>query len=73
VFDFCEHDEDRVAALEDELEHLTRAFENRELPFPRTPESLDKFEANLAGLRARVQTARETLEKRRASNPLPAE
>ena len=73
VFDFCERDEDRVAALEDELEHLTLAFENRELPFPRTPESVDKFEANLAGLRARVQTARETLENRRAFNPLPPE
>jgi hypothetical protein len=34
VLDICQHDEDRVAALEDEIEHLTRAFESGELLVP---------------------------------------
>jgi hypothetical protein len=71
VLDICEHDEDRVAALEDEIERLTEAFESKELPFPRNPAAVEKFEGNLAELRANLQLARETLTARRAANPLP--
>jgi hypothetical protein len=71
VLDFCQHEEDRVEALEDEIEHLTHAFESQELPFPRTRVDIEKFEGNLAELRTKLQTARATLEKRRATNPLP--
>ena len=71
VLDICEHDEDRVAALEAEIGRLTEAFESKELPFPRTPAAMDKFEGNLAELKTNLQLAQETLAKRRAANPLP--
>lgn len=73
VLDICEEDENLVDAIEDEIEHLTHAFEIRELPFPRTAAAVTKFEENLAGLRAKLQTGRDRLAKRRAANPLPAE
>ena len=60
-----------MAALEDKIERLTEAFESKELPFPRTPAAVEKFEGNLAELRANLQLARETLTARRAANPLP--
>jgi len=71
VLDICEHDEDRVAALEAEIERLTEAFESKELPFPRTPAAMNKFEGNLAELKANLHLAQETLARRRAANPLP--
>jgi hypothetical protein len=71
VLDICEHDEDRVAALEAEIERLTEAFESKELPFPTTPAAMDKFEGNLAELKANLHLAQETLARRRAANPLP--
>src|SRR6516164_4223208 len=61
VLDVCQHDEDRVAALEAEIEHLTRAFESGEFPFPRTPANVEKFESDRAELQAKLQTARQTL------------
>jgi hypothetical protein len=71
VLDLCQFEQDRVDALEDEIEYLTSALESRELPFPGTQANIVKFEERLAELRAELQTARETLQERRAANPLP--
>ena len=70
TLDLCEYKEDRVAALEDEIDHLTDAFETEEVPFPRTKQNIAKFEANLAGLRTKLQSARSELKKSREALPV---
>ena len=71
ILDLCQCEEDRVDALEEEIEHLTNAFESGEMPFPRTKENTAKFEGKLADLRGKLRTARAALKKRRDANPLP--
>ena len=73
ILDLCECKEDWVDALEDEVDCLTEAFERRELPFPRTDDSVARFEARLNELRTKHREARKTLEKYRAANPLPVD
>jgi hypothetical protein len=71
VLDVCECKEDRVDALEDELDHLTHAFESQEMPFPRTQQNVAKFEANLEELRKKLRAAQAALKRSRDANPLP--
>ncbi|HEX7461468.1 MAG TPA: hypothetical protein VF317_04785 [Dermatophilaceae bacterium] len=69
--DACECREDRLDALEDEIERLTEAFDNHELPFPRTEETVEKFQSKLSELRDRRAAAQTTLERCREANPSP--
>jgi len=71
IVDLCQCREDRVDALEDEIDRLTEAFERQEMPFPGTKESVTRFEGRLDELRNRHRAERKALEKCRAANPLP--
>jgi hypothetical protein len=71
VVDLCQCKEDRVEALDDEIDHLSEAFEAHEIPIPRTKQNVAKFEANLERLRKELRTARGAFKKCRDANPLP--
>ncbi len=73
VFDLCQCHEDREEALENEIERLSDAFENHELPTPRTKHNIEKFEAHLGELRKKHKEAEGALKKCRDANPLPEE
>jgi len=69
VLDVCECKEDRVHALEDEIDSLTLAFQSEDVPSARTRQ----FEARLEELRKQLRTARASLKRTRDANPLPEE
>lgn len=71
VLDVCECKDDRVDALEDEIANLTLAFQNQDLPFPRTEHNVANFEAKLKDLQKRLAAARASLTRTRDANPLP--
>lgn len=71
VLDLCQCQEDQADALEAELAYLEDAFDSGEIPFPRTPQNIAKFEAYLGKLRRALVLAIRALEKCRAANPLP--
>jgi hypothetical protein len=50
---------------------LTEGFKSEEIPIPRTPQNLAKFEAHLDELRERLTEAERDLRSCRAANPLP--
>src|SRR3984893_4534397 len=66
-------EDERVSALEDEIDRLTEAFELGELPFPRTDENVARFKARVEELRKTQSAAQIALQKRRDANPVPAE
>src|SRR6266481_5965228 len=68
-----EWEDERVSALEDEIDRLTEAFELGELPFPRTDENVARFKARVEELRKKQSAAQIALQKRRDSNHVPAE
>jgi hypothetical protein len=65
--------DDRVGALEDEIDRLTEAFQLGELPPPRMDENLVRFEALIEELRKMHGAAQSALQKRRDVNPMPAD
>jgi hypothetical protein len=71
VLDLCEVEEDRADALRDEIDHLMEAFDSNELPIPRTPENVAKFEAHIHELRESLEQAEHALHRCRERNPLP--
>jgi hypothetical protein len=71
VLDPCQRLQDAVDALEDEISNLMDAFENREIPIPRTPQNVARFEAYLASLRQELRREQAGLKACRAANPLP--
>jgi hypothetical protein len=71
VVDLCQCQEDRVDALQDELDNLTEAFELGEIPIPRTPHNVERLEAYLGELRERLGNARRARDRCRDANPLP--
>lgn len=71
ISDLCECKEDRVEALEAEFEHLTEAFEARELPVPRTEHNVRKFKERLEHLHHQLGEARGAFERCRDANPRP--
>jgi septation ring formation regulator EzrA len=71
--DRWEWEDERVSALEDEIDRLTEAFELGELPFLRTEENVASFKARVEELRKKQRTAQTELQKRRDANPVPAE
>lgn len=58
-------------ALKDEIDNLMDGFESHEVPIPRTPQNIAKFEAHIDELRERLERAEHTLKKCRIANPLP--
>ena len=73
TLDMCEDKESLVDVLEDELDYLTASFETQELPFPRTQQTVAKFQDNLKALRKRLDAARSSLKASRDVNPRPTE
>jgi hypothetical protein len=73
TLDMCENKESLVDVLEDEIDYLTAAFATQEFPFPRTPQSVAKFQDNLKGLRKKLEAARNALKASRDAHPLPTE
>jgi septation ring formation regulator EzrA len=73
IVDRWEWEDERVSALEDEIDRLTEAFELGELPFPRTDENVARFKARVEELRKTQSAAQIALQKRRDSNLVPAE
>ena len=73
IVDRWQWEDDRVGALEDEIDRLTEAFELGELPFPRTDENIARFKAHVEELRKKQGAAQITLQKRRDANPVPAD
>ena len=73
IVDRWEWEDERVSALEDEIDRLTEAFELGELPFPRTDENVARFKARVEELRKTQSAAQIALQKRRDANPVPAE
>lgn len=73
IVDRWEWEDERVSALEDEIDRLTEAFELGELPFPRTDENVARFKARVEELRKTQSAAQIALQKRRDSNHVPAE
>jgi hypothetical protein len=73
IVDRWEWEDERVSALEDEIDRLTEAFELGELPFPRTEENVASFKARVEELRKKQRTAQTELQKRRDANSVPAE
>jgi len=71
IRDLCQCHEDRVESLNDEIGHLTDAFDNHELPVARSEQNVARFEANLHNLRSMLREAEGKLKKCRAANPLP--
>jgi hypothetical protein len=70
ILDQRQWEDDRVGALEDEIDRLTDAFELGELPFPRTDENVARFKALLEERRKKHRAAQIALKKRRDANPL---
>ena len=73
TLDMCEDHESLVDVLEDEIGYLTAAFDTQEFPFPRTPQTMAKFQDNLKELGKKLETARRRLKVSRDANPLPTE
>ncbi len=73
IVDRWEWEDERVSAIEDEIDHLMEAFELGELPFPRTDENVASFKARVEELRQKQRTAQTELQERRDANPVPAE
>jgi hypothetical protein len=71
VSDLCQCEEDRADALRDELDILTEGFKSEEIPVPRTPQNLARFETHLDELRERLTEAERDLRSCRDRNPLP--
>jgi hypothetical protein len=69
--DLCQCEDDRVDALQDELDNLTEAFELGEIPIPRTPHNIERLRARLGELHERLQQARRARDRCRDANPLP--
>ena len=70
IVDRWEWEDERVSALEDEIDRLTEAFELGELPFPRTDENVARFKARVEELRKTQSAAQIALQKRR-DPPVP--
>jgi hypothetical protein len=68
ILDPCQGLQDAVDALEDEISNLMDAFESHEIPIPRTPENVARFEAYLASLRQKLRQAQGGLTSCRAAN-----
>jgi hypothetical protein len=66
-----DYKEDRIEALENEIDRLMDASSSQEMPFPRTKQNIAKFEANLDGLRLKLRTEQVALEKYRNADPVP--
>lgn len=73
ILDLCQCKEDAVDALEEEISNLMDAFENHEIPIPRTPQNIAKFLAYVAKLRKQLLIAEKRLQACRAANPLPSQ
>jgi hypothetical protein len=71
ILDLCQCEEDQVDALKDEIDNLMDGFESHEVPIPRTPQNIAKFEAHIDGLRERLEREEHALKKCRIANPLP--
>lgn len=71
IRDLCQCNEDRVESLEEEIAHLKDVFEARELPFPRTNQNVERFQARLAELRETLRAEEGKLRRCREDNPLP--
>jgi hypothetical protein len=69
VLDICECKEDRVRALEDEIENLTLAFQSEDVPSARDRQ----FKGRLEELQKQLATARASLKKTHDANALPEE
>jgi hypothetical protein len=66
-----DYKEDRIEALENEIDRLMDASSSQEMPFPRTKQNIAKFEAILDGLRVKLRTEQDALEKYRNADPVP--
>jgi hypothetical protein len=71
VQDLCLCKEDRADALKNEIANLMEAFEAGELPMPRTPETIARFQHYVAELRGQLIDAERELAECRELNPLP--
>jgi hypothetical protein len=71
ILDPCQCLEDAADALADEIANLMDSFESHEIPIPRTPQNIARFEAYLAELRRKLHLAEVRLKACRAANPLP--
>lgn len=71
ALDLCLCKQDPVDALADEIEYLVEAFDAGEIPFPRTPANIQRFERYLSGLRAQLVRAERAFKACRDANPLP--
>jgi hypothetical protein len=71
VLDLCQCHEDEVDALEDEIDYLMDAYASQELPFPRTPASIAKFEKYIRSQQEALRGAQQSLRACRTANPLP--
>src|SRR3984893_18557033 len=66
-----DYKEDRIEALENEIDRLMDASSSQETPFPRTKQNIAKFEAILDGLRVKLRTEQDALAKYRKADPVP--
>lgn len=72
VLDLCQCQEDKVDALQEEIAYLMDAFNSHEIPFPRTPQNIAKFEAHIKKLEQTLRGAERAFRKCRVANPLPS-
>jgi hypothetical protein len=70
IGDLSQWQADRMEALENEIAYLMEAFENSEMPMPRTPQNVAKFEAYIGRLRHELELARSQLEVGRLRHEL---
>lgn len=69
----CEDTESLVDVLEDEIDYLTASFETQEFTFPRTAQTIAKFQDKPERVTKNAGTARRGLKGSRDANPLPTE
>jgi hypothetical protein len=68
VSDLCQYQQDAADALADEIAYLMEAFESHEIPVPRTPQNIARFEAYVGELRRKLHLAVGRLKACRAAN-----